>query len=386
MKCHRILVVAVLFAAWSGCGDDAPGGAGGSSDTESDAATGGDAGTDGPMEEVVEYGEPYSLEPFSESIISSNSGLDNFHNIRAEVDFGTGSVSAATLVVDLDTTCYPFSGWSDNPPPPGHNWPADCDAFDRNFEFTLDPPVDEGDPPAIELVRAITPFGGPMHFEVDITDIANGSPGLHTLQAHISTWSDGAGQVSGSAGQWEVSARIDLVPGVAPRNVIAIIPLYNGSYGSDTEQATIEFEVPEGTTLNRFEVRATGHGGAVDTSPTCIGPAEEFCERSHRLFFDEERLFSQILWRNDCDTLCTITHEGPATGGFDYCLENPCGAIGSVRAPRANWCPGSLTPPIEMSPSDLNSAGTHTYRHEVLSIAPGGSWRISAVFFAFGDE
>jgi hypothetical protein len=41
--------------------------------------------------------------------------------------------------------------------------PADCDAFDRNFEIALDEPdADSGAPPGLELVRAITPFGGPL--------------------------------------------------------------------------------------------------------------------------------------------------------------------------------------------------------------------------------
>jgi hypothetical protein len=49
------------------------------------------------------------------------------------------------------------------------------------------------------------------------------------------------------------------------------------------------------------------------------------------------------MWRTDCKNLCTLTKGGPFG---DYCKENPCGAPESVRAPRANWCPGSETAPL----------------------------------------
>lgn len=99
--------------------------------------------------------------------ITSNSAGPNFQQANATVDFGAGPFTKVTLVVDLASTCFPFDGWKTNPPPTGQNWPADCDAFDRNFEFTLDEPKDATDTPAIELVRAITPFGGPLHLEVE---------------------------------------------------------------------------------------------------------------------------------------------------------------------------------------------------------------------------
>src|SRR5205814_1914539 len=83
----------------------------------------------------------------------------------------------------------------------------------------LDPPAKDGDPPAIELIRAITPFGGPLHVEADITDVLNGLPGPHRLQAYIDTWSDSAGRVSGSDGGWTVSARVKVQPGSSPRRV-----------------------------------------------------------------------------------------------------------------------------------------------------------------------
>src|SRR5204862_4144521 len=49
----------------------------------------------------------------------------------------------------------------------------------------------------------------------------------------------------------------------------------------------------------------------------------------------------QRLWREDCTSFCTLT----TVGGRSFCKESPTGAVGSVRAPRANWCPGALVAP-----------------------------------------
>lgn len=368
------LVVAFLTVA---CGESGAPSRSAAADAGSDA----DAGAD----EDATATQPYVVDAFDRVRINSDSAKPNFQHAETMVDFGAGSFEKVTLVVDLNTTCFPFDSWKDNPPPSGQNWPADCDAFDRNFEFTLDEPATPAtDPPAIELVRAITPFGGPLHFEVDLTDVANARPGKHDLHARISTWSDAAGQVSGSDGGWFVSAHVDVVPGTPPRQVLAVVPLFNGTQTEATSPAAIAFDVPAGTTATRLEYRVTGHGG-VSPAAGCIGPAEEFCTRSHELFADDQSIASMTPWRADCADLCTLAHQGPSTGGFDYCTENPCGAISSVKAPRANWCPGSVTPPLVYEPAAFATPGPHTFRWTISDVAKGGSWRISALLFAFGE-
>jgi len=319
---------------------------------------------------------------FDDARITSEQGQPNFQNVRAEIDFGAERVAKATLIVDLATTCYPFSKWAANPPPQGQNWPADCDAFDRNFEFTLDDPASPAEPPAIELVRAITPFGGPLHLEIDVTDVVNARPGKHTLRSHIATWSDGAGRVSGSRGGWNVSARFELERGAPPRNVLAAIPLWNGSMTTPELAAPIPFTLPAGTTSARIEYRTTGHGGGSDDA--CLGPAEEFCRRTHTFTVDGQTLKRWDPVRLDCKNLCTLTPLNDA-GTRSYCLENPCGDVGSVRASRANWCPGSVTPPVVLEAPILNAAGAHTAAWSISKVASGGSWRTSAVVFAYGE-
>ncbi len=330
-----------------------------------------------------EPAEPYTDVVFDETRISSDTAAEDFQNIYADFDFHDGPFEEVLFIADLSTTCFPFEQWDDNPPPAGQNWPASCDAFDRNFEFTMDEPVADGDPPALEIVRAITPFGGPMHIEVDITDLANGKPGAHQLHAHITSWSDGAGLVSGSAGGWNISASIQATPGTPRDNMLAVVPLFNGNVTTESTPEEFTFELPDHTEDWRIEYRVTGHGGASDSSFSCIGPAEEFCRRHHHAFMDGTEFDDFVPWRDDCELGCTTTSGGPFGS---YCAENPCGHPDSVRAPRANWCPGSVTPAIVWDEHDLDlEPGSHTINFVVDDMVPGGSWRTSVAFYASGD-
>lgn len=349
-----------------------------------------DAGTPAVDAPVVTDAGPDDVPPvtvtaFDDARITSQGDAPNFHRVRAPVDLGAGPFARVTLVVDLRSTCFPFENWRTNRPPTGQNWPADCDAFDRNFEFTLDEPAAAGGTPALELLRAITPFGGPLHAEVDVTDVFNGLPGAHTLQAMIPTYSDGAGRVSGSNGGWNVTARFEVQRGPAPRRVLAVIPLANLSHAPDTPERDYPFTLPAGTRSTRVEYRVTGHGGGAVERPACIGPAEEFCQREHTVTVDGTALEAFTPWRDDCQDLCTLVTNDAGIGPRQYCRENPCGAVASVRAPRANWCPGSVTPPFLWTPESLATPGAHTLRYHVARVAAGGSWRTSLAVFAFGE-
>ena len=329
--------------------------------------------------------EPFEVTGFTSIRIGSLSTDEHPQSATTpDFEFRDGPYEKATLIIDLASTCYPFEGWAQNPPPSGQNWPADCDAFDRNFELTLDEPGPDGGTPAVELVRAITPFGGPLHLEVDITDLANGLPGKHTLTVRIPTYSDSAGKVSGSHGGWNVSAKAALKPGAAPRPVLAVIPLLNRNDTTGAEPA-VGFTLPAGVVSTALQYRVTGHGGASDPSGACIGPAEEFCQRTHQLFGDDAALDTLNPWRDDCATLCTLTPfpTGFATGS--YCKENPCGSVQSVRAPRANWCPGSMTPPFIEDSTLWRAAGPHTFRYSIANVKAGGVWRVSAVLIVYGQ-
>jgi hypothetical protein len=339
-----------------------------------------------PVDAGVETGPaakpPYELTILDNARITSKGDDPNFQNARGPIELPDGPFEKVTMRVELGTTCFPFETWKTNPPPSGQNWPADCDAFDRNFETSLeDPAKPEG--VGLELVRAITPFGGPLTIEKDVTDVFNAIREKRTLRVHITTWSDGAGKVSGSNGGWNVTVKFSVTPGTPPRKVLAVRPLFYGSVDSKDATQKLPFEVPAGATSGRIEYRVTGHGGGDGTATGCTQPADEFCKRTHRVSLDGAEIANMIPWRSDCRTLCTL---GMTESGMDYCEQNPCGAIASVRAPRANWCPGSETPPFVYEELDpLRAPGNHDLGFSIEKIADGGSWRVSAVYFAYGQ-
>ncbi len=136
----------------------------------------------------------------------------------------------------------------------------------------------------------------------------------------------------------------------------------------------------------RVEYRVTGHGGAAGSLTYCLGPADEFCRRVHHVYVDGTEIGRKVAWRTDCATLCTLADGGPFGQG-PYCAENPCGAIGSVQASRANWCPGSVTPPFAWTlgaNSAFGAPGPHALRFAIDGIDSGGVWRASAIVYAYG--
>ncbi|CAN5642482.1 hypothetical protein BH09MYX1_BH09MYX1_57110 [soil metagenome] len=326
-----------------------------------------------------QYAAPYTHSLLDSARITSDSSKPNFQKVTADVELEGTSFADVKLVVDLSSTCFPFDNWTTNAPPPGQNWPADCDAFDRNFEMSLLDPANAS-APGLELIRAITPFGGPLHLEADVTDAFNViKTKKRTFQVVIPTYGDGAGKVSGSNGGWNVSAHLDVTPGDMPRNVLAVIPLWYSDVKDGAVENKAPFTLPKGTTRTLIEYRVTGHGGADGTSTGCSQPADEFCSRSHAVAVDGTTLETFKPWRADCKNLCTLTPGGPFGG--DYCKENPCGSPASVRASRANWCPGSMTPPKSWEPALAEGAHDLTFTIDKIS----GQWRVSATAYAYGD-
>ena len=315
---------------------------------------------------------PLELQILSRARISSDAEAEDFQKAAAAVDFGEQPVRRATLRVSLQSPCFPFTNWAELGVPQGQRWPEPCDAFDRTLSVTLD---DE-----LELLRGVTPFGGPLELEADVTHLVNGLPGQHELALRIDTWSDADGLVSGARGEWIASASLALWPGPAPRTVLIVQPLELGAQ-TEPDSAEVAFQIPSGLGSARIEYRATGHGGVF--APGCAGPGEEFCRRTHQLHFDDEQIAELTPWRDDCAELCSLTDNDSGYGPSSYCAENPCGDPRSVRAPRANWCPGSATPPYVIESDLLTVPGLHKFSRSVPGLAPGGLWTISAVFFGF---
>jgi hypothetical protein len=333
---------------------------------------------------MLGYPPPFSIAALAQARIGSpgGTGWPNVGKAYGDVDWQAGPFAAVRLVIDLDTTCYPFDKWATDPPPLRQNWPADCDAFDRNLNVFVDDMT--GSTP-YEVIHAITPFGGPEHLEADLTDLANALPGAHRLRVDIPSFSDAQGLSTGSNAGWTVSARVDVTPGAAPRRVLAAVPLFVGQLAAGDPLPVVSWQVPAGTLSGRLEYRTSGHGqGAADAR--CNGPSEEFCDRRHQIFIDGAVAEDIEPYREDCQTLCTLAHQGDPDAGFDYCVENPCGSPDSVRASRANWCPGSMTAPFAWQDIPaLTVPGAHTFSFQVSGLGTGGFWLASAIYYAFGE-
>jgi hypothetical protein len=142
----------------------------------------------------------------------------------------------------------------------------------------------------------------------------------------------------------------------------------------------VTFEVPEGAGRARIDYRVTGHGGVF--SPGCLGPAEEFCQRTHELRVDGELVQELTPWR-DCSDNCNLSNNDSGYGPAQYCAQNPCAAPESARAPRANWCPGNLTSPFIIEAPVLEVQGEHELTRSIHELANGGVWTVSATYFAF---
>ena len=370
-----------MSGAWLGCESTPLEGVAGAAPTG--AAGAGGANAQGTAGVVAGFSDGVTV--FDRVTLSSDEAARYHQTAAAVVSFGSAPVARATLRIRLESPCFPFERWSAEGTTAGHFWPDACDAFDRHFLISLDGAdggVGSGMAPSIELTRAITPFGGPLAFETDITDVVNGLPGDHTLRVEIPTFGDPEGKVSGSVGGWVVSANVLLEPGEAPRTVLAVVPLVFSPQTS-ARPTPFAFETPLGTRSARIEYRATGHGLGAGAAPACIGPAEEFCHRTHTLELDGAELLTFDPWRTDCATLCTLTTNTSGNGIGQYCKENPCGAPQSVRASRANWCPGSVTPPVSIDDASLAVPGEHALGLKIDELADGGNWLVSATFFAF---
>jgi hypothetical protein len=86
-------------------------------------------------------------------------------------------------------------------------------------------------------------------------------------------------------------------------------------------------------------------------------------------------------WRTDC--ACHLVVDA---GPQKYCDGNPCGDQQSVAAPRANWCPGSETPPFVFDGGELAATGSHTLDWNIQHIDDGGGiWETSVTYFAIGE-
>ena len=184
-----------------------------------------------------------------------------------------------------------------------------CDAWDRFAQISL---AHGGQ--WYEIGRYITSYGKACGWEIDVTDYRYMLSDTVILMSFIDTWTNPG---------WLVKIDFEFMAGTPSSPAIQVENLwqnYNLVYGDTTQPITL----PADTMLIRADADSvkikmvtTGHGQGNTNN------AAEFSQMTHHVTLNDTALFSQPLWRNNCNS-------------------NPCSPQnGSWTYNRAGWCPGA---------------------------------------------
>jgi hypothetical protein len=246
--------------------------------------------------------------------------MDNRRKVYAEVDLPTGQWKTVSLQLHLGC---PTGG---------------CDRFDR-WGF-MGVASGEGMAESItEIARFATPFGGAVDWTTDVTGLSPILAAHRRLVVQIDTW---VGPTRPPGAGWLVDATLTFTPGIPERRPIQVIPLWpvgTLDVGDPANPPTIParmVQIPAEAESVELRSFVTGHGQG--NFQNCA----EFCPKMHT-YTVGGMTFGRLAWRDDCASFCTLTR--PPGSTVQFCQESPTGVVGSVRASRANWCPGALVVP-----------------------------------------
>jgi hypothetical protein len=242
--------------------------------------------------------------------------MDNQRIVYADLDLPTGQWKTVSLQVHLGC---PSGG---------------CDRYDRwgYIGVANGAGMNETD---TEIARFATPFGGTVDWTTDVTALSPLLTGHKRLMVQIDTWV-GPNRPPGAG--WVVDAKLTFTPGTPDRVPIQVIPLWDVTkfdVGDPAQPPAIPARmVAIPAEADAVEIRSfiTGHGQGN------LQNCGEFCPKMHTYTVGGMN-FQKRIWRDDCASFCTLA---TTPAGQQYCRESPTGQVASVRAPRANWCPGAL--------------------------------------------
>ena len=260
-------------------------------------------------------------------------------------------------------------------PPPGQNWPALCDPFDRLAQVWL---ADKGQTPMFVL-DAVTPFGGLGIWDQDITDYAQSIAGMHTYHVEVGTYADPAGKATGTMSSHDVDVSVIVTPGVPPHAVAGVVPLWRQGINGNTKMVMGSFTAPAGATAGHFDYFTSGHGG--NGNPPC----DEFCMKENDIAVDGMNVYMDSPFIN-CDDNCDHQSiQGTiGCGGmtFNYiCKQNPTACPTSATAPRANWCPSKIIPLIQVPLPSSALLGKHDVTLGIPGVEGDFSIGLAVVFY-----
>nr|WP_121270080.1 PNGase F N-terminal domain-containing protein [Pedobacter schmidteae] len=156
-------------------------------------------------------------------------------------------------------------------------------------------------------------------------------------------------------------------------NTTNVMEMAGQEYGTmfDQDSLTVSVEVPQGVSNLRLRYLTTGHGG--------WGNGDEFVPKQNEIFVDGKRVYHFIPWREDCATYRMLN---PASGNFGN-------GLSSSDLSRSNWCPGTITLPVDVPLPELKP-GKHTLKVAIpLGKSEGTSfsaWSVSGVLIGSSGQ
>lgn len=238
--------------------------------------------------------------------------------------------------------------------------------------------------PLIELMRFFTPFGIKNFNHIQLKDktwhekasyrqdISELQPILSKNELYVGVF---IGNYDKGGHKVNLEITIHKQEKQVPKNTF-LLPLFNTINVMEMagqEYATM-FDVEKGLevsfVLNR-EIKnvklryiSTGHGGWAG--------GDEFLPKKNTIILNGKEIFSFVPWRQDCGSYRLYN---PASGNFDN-------GLSSSDYSRSNWCPGTLTNPIQINLGDLPQ-GTHTIQIKIPQGEPErtsfSSWNVSGL-------
>jgi hypothetical protein len=238
--------------------------------------------------------------------------------------------------------------------------------------------------PLVEIMRFFTPFGINHYNYIQLKDKTwhdkvNYRQDLSDLNDYVSNKELWVGVFIGNYDKGGHKVTLDFTIHNGEENEIKTnqyIPLFNTTnvlemagqeYGTlfDSEEGLkVAFTIEKPLKNVRLRYITTGHGGWSN--------GDEFVPKKNTVLLNNDIVFSFTPWRTDCGSYRLYN---PASGNFSN-------GLSSSDYSRSNWCPGTVTYPIDIDLGDL-PIGHHLIQIKIPQGKPEGgsfsSWNISGI-------
>ncbi len=240
--------------------------------------------------------------------------------------------------------------------------------------------------PITELMRFFTPFGIQQYnhivlkdknwlnevvYRQDITDLLSTFNNQEVwIGTFIGNYDKGGHKVALeiTAHSGENSAKIAsnqfALPLFNTTNVLEMAGQEYGTLFSDPKGLTVHFTLDKPLQNAKLRYITTGHGGWEN--------GDEFVPKKNTISIDGKEWFSFVPWRQDCGSYRLYN---PASGNF-------ANGLSSSDYSRSNWCPGTVTNPVNIDLGNLE-AGNHTITIQIPQGLPEGTsfsaWNVSGI-------